>query len=800
MTQTLEQPPASKPRLRRFVPALLTMSIGVALAIILYNLTRYSEQSRAQLEFSNLGDDIVNQVQTRMDAKHDALQAIGALYAASNSVDRNEFREFTAQTLIVQPSLKCLGWVPLVPAGEIDDFIRQARAELLMPEDFTIAPLPASTTQPAQRAPLTFVEPFDRYAKLRSIDLWQNPGCRQAMEAAIDAADLIASSRVTLDSPEAPEFDSIVFYPIFKRGMAVNTQEERRANIEGFAVGFLDLKTLSRRALEHLRLRGQDVRLIDNDDPKNPEIVYDSHSSDNADDKVEFSDWIKPWERHFALGDRDFILTGLPTRAYVANQRLWGPMALLVGGILFAGVASIYMHTLVSRAERIRQIVEQRTATLVAANARIAEESEHRRLTSEKLRDSEQRRRAIIQQASEGIYLVDAQTHRIIEANPAMARLLDYRIEEIVGQPIYQFVADTPESVAERIASVIHSTEPIVGERQYVKRNGTAIDISSSASVIQYGGRRVLCTVVHDITAVKKARLLMEEKNAQLEKSVEAERMALQQLQSTQSQLVQAEKLAGLGQMVAGVAHEINNPLSFVANNTAVVQRDLKSILQLLSLYQSADPLIAQHAGDLSAQIMDLSERIDLKYTSTNLADLLDRSREGLRRIQQIVKDLRDFARLDEGEVKEADLNAGIASTVNIIVGRAKKKQIIIDQELGQIPLIPCQAAKVNQVIMNLLSNAIDASPSGSKIVIRTERAGNEVLVRVIDQGSGIPPEVLPRIFDPFFTTKPLGQGTGLGLSISYGIIKDHHGRIEVQTEPGKGTTFTIRLPISRDS
>jgi PAS domain S-box-containing protein len=261
--------------------------------------------------------------------------------------------------------------------------------------------------------------------------------------------------------------------------------------------------------------------------------------------------------------------------------------------------------------------------------------------------------------------------------------------------------------------------------------------------------------------------------------------------------LVQQEKLAALGQMVAGVAHEINNPLSFVSNNVAVLQRDVSAMRELLLGYMQLDPIITQHDPTRAQELKDIADHFDVAYTLPNLEELMIRSRDGLKRIQQIVKDLRDFARLDTSDMHEMDLNEGVESTVNIIRGRARKKQVTLESCLGEIPTVTCYPAKINQVIMNLLANAIDACDSGGQVTVTTRRVDDAVEVAVADNGIGIDPAIRDKIFDPFFTTKPPGEGTGLGLSISYGIIQDHHGSIGIESEKGKGSTFTVRLPTN---
>jgi two-component system NtrC family sensor kinase len=262
--------------------------------------------------------------------------------------------------------------------------------------------------------------------------------------------------------------------------------------------------------------------------------------------------------------------------------------------------------------------------------------------------------------------------------------------------------------------------------------------------------------------------------------------------------LIQQEKLAGLGQMVAGVAHEINNPLSFVSNNVAVLQRDVSAMSELLTAYMQNDSVIATAQPERAAELKALAERFDVAYTLPNLMDMMARSRDGLKRIQQIVKDLRDFARLDTSDMHLINLNEGVESTVNIIRGRARKKQVSVETHFGDIPKVICYPAKINQVIMNLIANGIDACHEGGHVTVSTRADGDSAVVEVIDDGEGIDAAIREKIFDPFFTTKPPGEGTGLGLSISYGIIQDHHGTIRVTSEKGKGSTFTIHLPANK--
>ncbi len=301
---------------------------------------------------------------------------------------------------------------------------------------------------------------------------------------------------------------------------------------------------------------------------------------------------------------------------------------------------------------------------------------------------------------------------------------------------------------------------------------------------------------ISDINARREAEELLRTQNHLLQEMAESVRKALGEREQAQSRMVETAKMAGLGQLVAGVAHEINNPLAFVGNNVAVLHRDFGELRELLTRYRKLEPAIAATEPGQAVEIAEFRDSIDLDYTLQNLDGLMDRTRDGLRRIRDIVKDLRIFARLDESEQNEVDLNAGIDSTTNIILGYAKRKHVTVIPELGELPPVICFAAKINQVITNLLVNAIDASPENGRVYVRTRADADNLCVEVADEGHGIDPAVRDRIFDPFFTTKPVGEGTGLGLSISYGIIQDHGGRIEVESEPGKGSTFRFHLPL----
>jgi PAS domain S-box-containing protein len=268
-------------------------------------------------------------------------------------------------------------------------------------------------------------------------------------------------------------------------------------------------------------------------------------------------------------------------------------------------------------------------------------------------------------------------------------------------------------------------------------------------------------------------------------------------LQETQQQLVQSEKLASIGQLAAGVAHEINNPIGYVNSNLRSLKDYMAQMLGVLDVYESC----AAALPDAERQRIQAARKAaDFDFLREDISQLISESQEGTERVSKIVQDLRDFSRADTSqEWQAADLHHGLDSTLNIASNEIKYKADVL-REYGDLPPVECLLPQLNQVFMNLFVNAAQAMPDGRRgtITVRTGTAGDEVWIEVKDDGNGMPPDVCDRIFDPFFTTKPVGKGTGLGLSLSYGIIQKHQGRITVGSTPGVGTTFRITLPIHR--
>jgi hemerythrin-like metal-binding protein/PAS domain S-box-containing protein len=316
-----------------------------------------------------------------------------------------------------------------------------------------------------------------------------------------------------------------------------------------------------------------------------------------------------------------------------------------------------------------------------------------------------------------------------------------------------------------------------------------------------------------DITSQKQAELVLARSNVQLEEEVkkrtqelikinetlESEKKQMQllnnKLTETQANLVQSEKLASIGQLAAGVAHEINNPIGYINSNISSLKKYIDNLLGLVEKYEKTEATNAD-----TEQLRDIKafkQKIDLEYLKTDVIDLLDESHEGATRVKKIIQDLKDFSHQDGDDAWVwADLHSGLESALNIVSNELRYKATIV-KEFGDLPKIKCLPHQLNQVFMNLLINAAHAIEHEGIITLRTGTENEQVWVEINDTGKGIAPEHLNKIFDPFFTTKPVGSGTGLGLSVSYTIIKKHQGDIQLTSQLGQGTSFRIILPIS---
>jgi two-component system, NtrC family, sensor kinase len=350
----------------------------------------------------------------------------------------------------------------------------------------------------------------------------------------------------------------------------------------------------------------------------------------------------------------------------------------------------------------------------------------------------------------------------------------------------------TSRAIAHPIETVTHVASAIVKESNLEIR--TPVTTNDEVGSLATSLNQLVQWVDDSTQDLELARQTLEQR---VDERTQELTQALRELQHSQAQLIQSEKMSSLGQMVAGIAHEINNPINFIYGNLDYAKRSINDLLILLELYRQEYP-------QPNAAIQEQSEAMDLDFLIADMPKMLSSLKSGAERIQEVVLSLRNFCRLDEAQLKRADIHEGLENTLLLIAHRLQPN-INLVKKYSQLPRIDCYPAQLNQAFINIISNAIDAleevqGKAIPTIVIRSETIDNRwIRVSVWNNGTAIPGEVKDQIFDPFFTTKTVGKGTGMGLAICYQIVKKHQGKIEVTSEPEKGTEFTITLPIQTE-
>jgi len=370
--------------------------------------------------------------------------------------------------------------------------------------------------------------------------------------------------------------------------------------------------------------------------------------------------------------------------------------------------------------------------------------------------------------------------------------LLGYKPEQMLADPNFWFDHIHPDDAPNIFSSLaLLFTE---GQRAYEYRfrihDGSYLWMHDTLRLIR-DENGVPLEVIGSLVDITKRKHM---EHALQAKGEEQQRL-IRKLREAHEQLLQSEKMASIGQLAAGIAHEINNPVGFVNSNMSSLKNYVST---LLSVVEGDEKAAAGHP-QLAAQMAALRQNADLDFLKDDVTELVRESMDGLKRVKDIVQALKDFSHVGETEWQVADLHRGLDSTLNIVSNEIKYKATV-EKNYGSLPPVTCLASQLNQVFMNLLVNAGHALRERGVISIRTGVDGDWVWVEIADNGVGIAPENLNRIFEPFFTTKPVGTGTGLGLSLSYGIVNRHGGRIDVVSELGKGTRFTVRLPVKPPS
>ncbi|MFN3985002.1 MAG: ATP-binding protein [Rhodocyclaceae bacterium] len=418
---------------------------------------------------------------------------------------------------------------------------------------------------------------------------------------------------------------------------------------------------------------------------------------------------------------------------------------------------------------------------------------------------------AIAERIEVGLVVVD-RAAQVVFWNRFMSLHSRWGTDEAVGRGIYELFPDVPRKWLEKklmsvfllknyaftswelrpfLFKMTHN-RPITGGIDAMRQDATFIPVVDDAGDIAYV---CICLSDRTDTAIAQSRLGLA--ISELEREKGEQRKLIAKLEEAQSQLLQSEKMAAIGQLAAGVAHEINNPIGFVNSNVSTLSRYVEDLMRLVSTYHAFDAHLAGVEG--ARETLDkVRKEIDFDFLAEDIEQLFAESRDGLERVKRIVEDLKDFSRVDTAEWQWVDLRQCLDSTLNVVWNEVKYKAEVVKLYEQDLPDVECIPSQLNQVFMNLIVNAAQAIPDRGKIVLRIRSGGGFVYVDISDNGSGISGKDLNRIFDPFFTTKPVGKGTGLGLSVSFNIVRKHGGSIDVKSVEGKGSIFTVKVPVER--
>ena len=417
----------------------------------------------------------------------------------------------------------------------------------------------------------------------------------------------------------------------------------------------------------------------------------------------------------------------------------------------------------------------------------------------------------IVDRIEVGIFALDKGCN-VVLWNSFMATHSGHAADEVIGRNLFDCFPDLPRQwLSRKIESVFvlknyaftsweqrpyifrfDHNRPITGGVDAMRQSCILLPLKDAAGEVEF-----VCVTLIDFTdtAMFQGRLNAAIVEQEQEKTTQKE--LIHKLEDAQGQLLQSEKMASVGQLAAGVAHEINNPIAFINSNLGTLKKQAVELLGLIDAYERLEPAGASDAAALDT-VRAIKQSIDLDFLREDIVNLIDESLEGARRVKAIVDNLKDFSRVDTAEWHWANLEQGLESTLSIVWNELKYKCEVVREYAG-IPEVECIASQINQVFMNIIVNAGQAIAEHGTIHLRTGRGEKTVWVEIEDSGEGIRAEHLARIFEPFFTTKPVGKGTGLGLSLAYGIVQRHGGLLEVQSEVGRGTRFRMTLPVQRE-
>jgi len=797
-----------------YTPAWLILAVGTILSIIATLSVAKWEKESHRSEFKNQADKLATALQQSINTNLGILRATNSFYAASQKVDRKEFSTFIQDFMIRYPGILAFSWSSRVSAAERQNYEQAVQAEgfpnFEIIERGTQGKMLRAGDRP-EYFPVTYVEARQKQTGALGYDLNSEYSRRIPLEKARDTGKMAATERIKIFTTKQLGF--LTFQPIYRHNANLNTVESRRENFLGVTTAVFQISDIVKAALVGLQLQHIDFYLLDDSAPQEERFLSFYKSRKNlviSDINRQFSDqknagsfcYYNFCQRTLQVADRQWTLFLIPQAQYIGIQSFWRAGVTLFSGLLLTALVTAYLLSSLRHTSQVEKLVFERTV-----------QAKQLRETLQTL----QQNMEMLDLANDSIIIRDLD-NRINYWNQGSERLYGWTKLESVGQYTHILLKTEFPKSREEVFSEFLAKGYWEGELIHTKRDGTKITVASRWTLQRddRGNAIAMLEINNDITQRKQAEAAIHQLAEREREKANQLKQTLEELQRTQTQLIQTEKMSSLGQLVAGVAHEINNPVNFIYGNLSHTNDYIQELIELLRLYKNyyPNPVI---------EIKEYYENSEIEFLIEDLPKILSSMKIGTERIRQIVLSLRNFSRFDQADMKSVDIHEGIDNTLLILQNRLKAKPnhppIEVIKEYGKLPEIECYAGQLNQVFMNIISNAIDALDSyneqrseqeiknhpsiikicTSVIAEEIEENSQRVLIKIADNGPGITPESKKRLFDPFFTTKPVGKGTGLGLSISYQIVVEKHGGIlNCESELGKGTEFYIEIPMTQ--
>ncbi|MFQ5805257.1 MAG: CHASE domain-containing protein [Phycisphaerae bacterium] len=748
------------------------------MSLLAFAKTSAWEQQRIQTAFTRAAEDRVSALRRGVEINLHELESLGAFFVASQGVERAEFREFVQAFLSRRPGIQALEWIPRVLDPEREAYEEAARREGLLDFQITERASQGRMVRAGQRQeyfPVYYVEPYEGNEAAVGFDLASNPRRLKALNRSRDTGEVVATARITLVQETANQYGFLVFLPIYQKGAPADSIEDRRANLEGFALGVFRIGDMMEKALTYLGPGGIDIHLYDESASAGERFLY-FHPSRTRTPPAAATGEEEPAARaslHHAaaldLPGRNWLVLCTPSPDYVAAGRTWQRWAVLAAGLLFTGLLASYLLLSMRRAAR-----------LMTTNERLAQEIAERQRAEEALRESESHLRAVVHGSKDAMIAIGADG-LITLFNPAAESMFGRTAPEMLGQPLDCLM---PEIYRERHRQYVkgyfthgepHGAIGKTVELPAARSNGQQFSIELSLSIGQRDSQRFALAVIRDITERKQAEETLRESNAAMVEALEREKRTSMQLESTMEQLEAATREAraatqAKSEFLANMSHEIRTPMTAILGFSETL----------------LDPALSD------------SERLSAVQTIRRNGEYL----------LHIINDILDLSKIEAGKLEVERVVCSparlVAEVVSLMCVRAESKGLALSAaHLGPIPeTLRSDPTRLRQILVNLTGNAIKFTEQGGVRLVAclVEKDDGQPMMQfdVIDSGIGMAEEQVARLFQPFTqadssTTRNFG-GTGLGLMISKRLAEMLGGDITVQSQPGSGSTFRVTI------